>query len=134
MLRTTKGADVGWTSSLDDITERLEAVGTSQPGELSMLIGDALEVDPEAKEDVFLLVVTDGLGTRSKKPWAEVHRAAKRAGIPVLVAGIWSEDFPAGLRKELRKLAAATGGAVFYVQGPGQADDLVERFGDRFTD
>jgi hypothetical protein len=77
----------------------------------------------------FLAIVTDGRGTRGGKIWKTIHRAAAESGVPVLIAGIWQEEFGSGLRKDLRKLANETGGTVFYMQGPSQVDDCVERFG-----
>ena len=72
------------------------------------------------------MVVTDGRSSRNG--WKNVLQSAKRAGVPILVAGIWHEDFEPAARKDLRKLADASGGSVFYVQGAVQVEDLLDRF------
>ncbi|MEX1311721.1 MAG: hypothetical protein AB1Z65_14945, partial [Candidatus Sulfomarinibacteraceae bacterium] len=97
--------------------------------DLPAMVRSSLESLRSTTGATILLVVTDGGGPRSGKAWSDAHRAASEAGVPILIAGIWNEDFGSGLRKDLRKLASISGGAVFYVQGSGQADNLVERFG-----
>ena len=106
----------------------LDGLGAASAGELSVLVARATTESAAAGGGAPVLVVTDGLGPRPGKGWAEVRAAAAQAGVPVLVAGVWSGDFPSGLRRDLRRLADASGGAVFYLQGPDQAGILVERF------
>ena len=103
--------------------------GSERTDNLPALVRSSLESLRSTTGATVLLVVTDGGGPRSGKAWSDAHRAASEAGVPILVGGIWSEDFGSGLRKDLRKLASVSGGAVFYVQGSAQADNLVERFG-----
>ncbi|MEE4272299.1 MAG: hypothetical protein V2I67_11525 [Thermoanaerobaculales bacterium] len=110
------------------VAGRVNDLGAAQAGPLSVLVGRAVAESADAEDGAPLLVVTDGLGPNAGTGWAEVRAAATQAGIPVLVAGIWSGVFPSGLRRDLRRLADATGGSVFYLQGPDQAAILVERF------
>jgi hypothetical protein len=114
----------------EDVAQRFESMDVSAPGELSRLILDVADGFRDSTRLVGLFVVTDGLGERGKALWKQAHDAASELGVPILVGGIWSEGFGSGLRKDLRKLANGSGGGVFYVQGPEQVDDLVDRFRD----
>ena len=104
--------------------------GSATPQEdLPRLVLSSLENARTRRGKTFLVIVTDGRGPRNVKAWKGVHEVATEAGVPILIAGVWQEGFGSGLRKDLRKLANESGGAVFYVQGATQVNDLVERFG-----
>jgi len=114
-----------WEVSWTDLDEWMAESATEPDDDLAALVAATLK---HFRSGGALLVVTDGLGPRSKQGWAEVRSAAIEADVSILVAGLWSEDFASGSRRDLRKLAKATGGSVFFLQGPEQASVLIDRF------
>lgn len=114
-----------WVVSSTHLDEWIAETATGPDDELAALVAATIE---RLRSGGALLVVTDGLGPRSKQRWVELRSAAKKAEVSVFVAGLWRDEFASGIRKDLRKLADATGGSVFYLQGPEQADVLIDRF------
>jgi hypothetical protein len=124
-VRNRDGSGSDWGHAPSKLSGVIDVVEGG--ADLSSLVEDALGRFTRIRGRAFLVVVTDGRNTRPG--WKETIQNAKRAGVPILIAGIWHQDFGSGARKDLRKLADSSNGSVFYVQGPAQADDLVERFG-----
>ena len=128
----TGGRVDGWGIPADRVAAAVGAAGGDATLDLPELIRSSLDRFSRRSGRAFLLVVTDGRDPKGGKTWAEVHRSAAESGVPILVAGIWNDDFASGLRKDLRKLGAASGGSVFYAQGPTQSGNLIDRFGALF--
>jgi hypothetical protein len=116
-------------TSPGEIARRIDLADLSSPGALPALVTEALAGLREVRDRACLILVTDGLGAAGGAGWREARRAAGDAGIPILAAGIWSEGFDPGLRNDLRRLAEASGGEVFFLQGPADSGGLLERFG-----
>lgn len=110
------------------LAEEIAVIETGPADELPTLVSAALKNTVRDSDSIFVLVLTDGLGPRSKKAWTQALMDADDAGAPVLIAGVWNDGFSSGARKNLRKLADVSDGSVFYLQGPEQTDALVERF------
>ena len=129
LVRTAAGADSGW--GVDPAVVPELVASAEPPAELDLpgLVRSSLDRFRGLRGRAFLLVVTDGGGAGSGDGWKDAFEAADLAGVPVLVAGLWNGDFGRGLRKDLRRLGELSGGAVFYLQGAVQADDLLERYG-----
>jgi hypothetical protein len=98
--------------------------GTSLPA----VIAEALDAAAASRGRVFLVVATDGRETADRDEWRRAADAARRSGVPLLIAGVWNADFRSGVRRSLRALAEASGGTLFLVQGSSQGPDLVDRF------
>jgi hypothetical protein len=116
-------------SAPSDVARQIEALDLSASGELPALLSKALEGLEAHREMACLILVTDGLGPTDGAGWREARRAAGEAGLPILVGGIWSDGFDPGLRKELGRVADASGGGVFFLQGSEDSGELLERFG-----
>jgi hypothetical protein len=118
----------GWTTDWGvNPRETGKYMGADGAGGLASVLRSSLAAFDGVKGRMFLVLVSDGRSSREGLR-AALH-AAKLAGVPVLVAGIWNRDFKSGARKDLRRLADVTGGSVFFLQGRSQSDDLLERFG-----
>ena len=59
----------------------------------------------------------------------EAVATAEVSGVPVLVIALWDKDFKSSVRKQLQKIAEASGGRLFLSQGPDQLDSVAERYG-----
>ena len=129
LVRTAGGGDSGWGVDPAVVPELVTAAELPAEHDLPGLVRSSLDRFRGLRGRAFLLVVTDGGGWGSGDGWKDAFEAADLAGVPVLVAGLWNGDFGRGLRKDLRRLGELSGGAVFYLQGAVQADDLIERFG-----
>lgn len=129
LVRTAAGADSGWGVDPAVVPELVAVAELPAEHDLPGLVRSSLDRFRGLRGRAFLLVVTDGGGAGSGDGWKDAFEAADLAGVPVLVAGLWNGDFGRGLRKDLRRLGELSGGAVFYLQGAVQADDLLERFG-----
>jgi len=128
LVRTSGGYDSGWGVNPASVAELISAREEWSGDDLPALVRECLGRFEGVSGRVFLVVVTDGRSDRSSSGWKETFDAAGRAGVPVLVAGIWSADFSRASRKRLSRLAEVSGGTVFYLQGAVQTGDLLERF------
>ncbi|MFV2073003.1 MAG: hypothetical protein ACC742_10185 [Thermoanaerobaculales bacterium] len=102
--------------------------GVSDAG-LASLIASSLVRFEGRRGRTFLLVVTDGRADVSRTAWKEAIQVSAEAGVPVLVIALWEADFNQRVRKELRRVADLSGGRLFLVQGAGQLDGVVARYG-----
>jgi hypothetical protein len=122
------GVDSGWGTAPAAVTDVLATLEPSNLGDLGKLVGAALDGFSGQGGRCWLLLVTDGRRAPDGG-WKGVEQRAEAAGVPILVVGLWHGEFGSANRKHLRRLVTAAGGAVFYLQGPSQIEDLIERFG-----
>jgi hypothetical protein len=128
LVRNRDGRDGGWSRRTDAVASAID-VAEPAAGDLPSLVSDSLQSFEGVRGRTMLVLLTDGRGAVSRGGWKATFDRARRVGVPILVMAIWRDGFPAGLRKDLRRLAELSGGSVFYIQGPVQVDDALERFG-----
>ncbi len=103
--------------------------GASGADNVALLIAASLAPFEGVRGRTFLIVLTDGRNEPTKTEWQGALGAAGEAGVPVLVIVMWDEDFSPRTRKELKRIAEASGGSLFLVQGSDQLGSAAERFG-----
>jgi hypothetical protein len=103
--------------------------GASGADNVAQLVAASLAPFEDLRGRTFLIVLTDGRNEPTKTEWQGALAAAGEAGVPVLVIVMWDEDFSPRTRKELKRIAEASGGSLFLVQGSDQLGSATDRFG-----
>ena len=116
-------------SAAADVAVAVEAAGGGAVDDLAAAIAEALRGLAGVPGRRVAVVVTDGARRSDREAWRRAAEAADQAGAPLLVTGLWSGRFDPGIRRQLRELAATTGGRLFLVQGAAGLETMLEEYG-----
>lgn len=63
-----------------------------------------------------LVVLTDGRWTASRSQWKDLRRRLEQGGRPMVVIGLWNDDYRPATRKRLGEAAERSGGGSYLMQ------------------
>lgn len=110
---------LAWGATPSDLANALAQPGRSDEVDVIGLIATALDQFEGRSGRKILIVLTDGGHVATKSDWKSVAPVVDAAGVPIFVLGVRTESIKDRARRDLDRLATATGGKSYLVQDSG---------------